>query len=130
MKSFYEFYQKMLSEQPAPQQATQAPAAGAQQQQPPAGQQQQQQQQKPQGGATSPPIPDKATQTILDTLKANANKVADPKMKKTLGDLLKTMEQPTPGAAGQQPAAPQAAPPAAQAAQAQAAPAGQAAAQK
>lgn len=126
MKSFYEFYQKMLSEQPAPQQATQAPAAGAQQQQPPAGQQQQQQQQKP-GGATSPPIPDKATQTILDTLKANADKVADPKMKKTLGDLLKTMEQPTPGAAGQQPAAPQAAPPAAQA---QAAPAGQAAAQK
>ena len=125
MKSFYEFYQKMLSEQPAPQQATQAPAAGAQQQQPPAGQQQQQQQ-KP-GGATSPPIPDKATQTILDTLKANADKVADPKMKKTLGDLLKTMEQPTPGAAGQQPAAPQAAPPAAQA---QAAPAGQAAAQK
>ena len=126
MKSFYEFYQKMLSEQPAPQQATQAPAAGAQQQQPPAGQQQQQQQQKP-GGATSPPIPDKATQTILDTLKANADKVADPKMKKTLGDLLKTMEHPTPGAAGQQPAAPQAAPPAAQA---QAAPAGQAAAQK
>jgi hypothetical protein len=130
MKSFYEFYQKMLSEQPAPQQATQAPAAGAQQQQPPAGQQQQQ---KPQGGATSPPIPDKATQTILDTLKANANKVADPKMKKTLGDLLKTMEQPTPGAAGQQPAAPQvaqAAPQQPPAAQAQAAPAGQAAAQK
>ena len=64
MKSFYEFYQKMLSEQPAPQQATQAPAAGAQQQQPPAGQQQQQQQQQKPGGATSPPIPDKATQTI------------------------------------------------------------------
>lgn len=130
MKSFYEFYQKMLSEQPAPQQAAQAPAAGAQPQQPPA-QQQQQQQQKPQGGATSPPIPDKATQTILDTLKANADKVADPKMKKTLGDLLKTMEQPTPGAAGQQQAAaPQAQPQQPQAAQAQAAPPGQAAAQK
>ena len=131
MKSFYEFYQKMISEQPAPQQAAPAPAAGAQPQQPPA----QQQQQKPQGGATSPPIPDKATQAILDTLKANAGKVADPKMKKTLRDLLKTMEQPTPGAAGQQqaaaPQAQQAAPQQPQAGQAPAAPApGQAQPQK
>lgn len=133
MKSFYQFYQKMLNEQPAPQQAAPAPAAGAQPQQPPAqAAQQPQQPAKPQGGATSPPIPDKATQTIMDTLKANADKVADPKMKKTLGELLKTMEQPNPASAGQQqPAAQQAAPQQTQAGQPPAAPAaGQAPAQK
>ncbi len=102
MKSFYEFYQKMLREQaPAPAGQNQRPAAQNQAQQP-------QQQAKPAntaqaGQGTSPPIPDKATQAIMDTLKANAGKVADPKMKKTFTDLLTNMEKPKPGAPQQQP---------------------------
>ncbi len=102
MKSFYEFYQKMLREQaPAPAGQNQQPAAQNQAQQP-------QQQAKPAntaqaGQGTSPPIPDKATQAIMDTLKANAGKVADPKMKKTFTDLLTNMEKPKPGASQQQP---------------------------
>ena len=102
MKSFYEGYQKMLREQvPAPAGQNQQPAAQNPAQQP-------QQQAKPAntaqaGQGTSPPIPDKATQAIMDTLKANAGKVADPKMKKTFTDLLANMEKPKPGAPQQQP---------------------------
>jgi hypothetical protein len=126
MKSFYEFYQKMLREQvPAPAGQNQQPAAQNPAQQP-------QQQAKPAntaqaGQGTSPPIPDKATQAIMDTLKANAGKVADPKMKKTFTDLLANMEKPKPGAPqqqpqqGQQPAPPAAGPTASPAAAATAA---------
>lgn len=102
MKSFYEFYQKMLREQaPAPAGQNQQPTPQNKAQQP-------QQQAKPAntaqaGQGTSPPIPDKATQAIMDTLKANAGKVADPKMKKTFTDLLTNMEKPKPGAPQQQP---------------------------